>query len=88
MKTIGLLGGMSWESTVTYYQTINRTIAQQLGGLHSARLVLHSVEFDEIQALQHAGKWHETGVILAAIYICGWCSACSSGRFPMMRTRN
>ena len=66
MKTIGLLGGMSWESTVTYYQTINRTIAQQLGGLHSARLVLHSVEFDEIQALQHAGKWHETGVILAA----------------------
>lgn len=65
MKTIGLLGGMSWESTVTYYQIINRAIGRELGGLHSARIAMHSVEFDEIQQLQHAGKWHETGVILA-----------------------
>lgn len=65
MKTIGLLGGMSWESTVTYYQTINRVVGRELGGLHSARINLHSVEFHEIQELQHVGKWHETGVILA-----------------------
>jgi aspartate racemase len=65
MKTIGLLGGMSWESTVTYYQIINRAIGRELGGLHSARIVMHSVEFHEIQELQHSGKWHETGVILA-----------------------
>ncbi|MGK0431768.1 MAG: aspartate racemase [Planctomycetota bacterium] len=65
MKTIGLLGGMSWESTVTYYQTINRIVGRELGGLHSARIAMHSVEFQEIQELQHAGKWHETGVILA-----------------------
>jgi len=65
MKTIGLLGGMSWESTVTYYQTINRVVGRELGGLHSARINLHSVEFDEIQQLQHVGKWRETGVILA-----------------------
>jgi aspartate racemase len=65
MKTIGLLGGMSWESTVTYYQTINRVVGRELGGLHSARVAMHSVEFHEIQALQHVGKWHETGVILA-----------------------
>lgn len=65
MKTIGLLGGMSWESTVTYYQQINRVIGRELGGLHSARIVMHSVEFQEIQELQHVGKWHETGVILA-----------------------
>lgn len=65
MKTIGLLGGMSWESTVTYYQIINRVIGRELGGLHSARVVMHSVEFHQIQELQHAGKWHETGEILA-----------------------
>lgn len=65
MKTIGLLGGMSWESTVTYYRTINQVVRRELGGLHSARINMHSVEFDEIQQLQHRGKWHETGVILA-----------------------
>ncbi|MEO6597661.1 MAG: aspartate/glutamate racemase family protein [Planctomycetota bacterium] len=65
MKTIGLLGGMSWESTVTYYQTINRFVGQALGGLHSARIVLHSVEFQAISELQHAGRWQETGAILA-----------------------
>ena len=65
MKTIGLIGGMSWESTVTYYQVINRVIGRELGGLHSARIAMHSVEFDEIQKLQHAGRWAETGEILA-----------------------
>ena len=48
MKTIGLIGGMSWESTVTYYQLINRAVRERLGGLHSAKIVLWSVEFDEI----------------------------------------
>jgi len=66
MLTIGLLGGMSWESTVTYYQSINRIVGRELGGLHSAKILLHSVEFHEIQELQHAGRWAETGEILAA----------------------
>ncbi len=65
MKTIGLLGGMSWESTVPYYQIINRAIADRLGGLHSARLLLHSVDFAEIEVLQHAGQWPEAGALLA-----------------------
>ena len=65
MKTIGLLGGMSWESTVTYYRVINRVVGRELGGLHSARIVMHSVEFDAIQQLQHEGRWAETGEILA-----------------------
>ena len=66
MKTLGLLGGMSWESTVPYYQIINRAVNQRLGGLHSARLVLHSVDFDDIEKLQHAGAWDEAARILAA----------------------
>jgi aspartate racemase len=65
MKTIGLIGGMSWESTVPYYQTINRAVGRRLGGLHSAKIALYSVEFDEIEKLQHAGKWEESGEILA-----------------------
>jgi aspartate racemase len=65
MKTIGLIGGMSWESTVPYYQTINRAIGRRLGGLHSAKVALYSVDFDEIEKLQHAGKWEESGEILA-----------------------
>lgn len=65
MKTIGLLGGMSWESTVTYYQTINRSVGAALGGLHSARIVLHSVEFHAISELQHAGRWQQAGAMLA-----------------------
>ncbi len=64
MKTIGLLGGMSWESTEIYYRLINETVKQKLGGLHSAKLVLHSVDFDEIEKLQHQGKWKETADIL------------------------
>jgi aspartate racemase len=65
MKTIGLLGGMSWESTVPYYQAINRTVAEQLGGLHSAKVLLYSVDFAEVEALQHAGRWDEAGALLA-----------------------
>ena len=65
MKTIGLIGGMSWESTVPYYQTINRVVGRRLGGLHSAKVALYSVDFDEIEQLQHAGRWEESGEILA-----------------------
>ena len=65
MKTIGLIGGMSWESTVPYYQTINRVVCQRLGGLHSAKVALYSVDFDEIERLQREGRWEESGGILA-----------------------
>ncbi len=65
MKTIGLLGGMSWESTVSYYQAINQGVKAKLGGLHSAKIVLYSVNFDEIEKLQHAGDWQATAVILS-----------------------
>lgn len=57
MKTLGLIGGMSWESTAHYYSRINRLVAERLGGLHSAKLLLYSVEFDELQRLQHADDW-------------------------------
>ncbi len=66
MKTIGLIGGMSWESTLPYYRLINEGVKQRLGGLHSARLVLYSVDFHEIEVLQHAGRWDEAGASLAA----------------------
>ena len=66
MKTIGMLGGMSWESTVSYYQAINRDIKSQLGGLHSARICLRSVDFDELEKLQHQGKWEAIAAILAS----------------------
>ena len=66
MKTIGLLGGMSWESTVPYYQTINRVVGAQLGGLHSARIVLFSVDFHEIERFQHADRWSDAADLLAA----------------------
>ena len=65
MKTIGLIGGMSWESTVPYYRLINETVAARLGGLHSARLVLYSVDFHDIERLQHAGDWAAAGELLA-----------------------
>jgi aspartate racemase len=65
MKTIGLIGGMSWESTVPYYRQINETIKQHLGGLHSARLVLYSVDFHEVERLQHAGDWDAAGAMMA-----------------------
>jgi aspartate racemase len=66
VKTIGLLGGMSWESTVPYYQTINRVVGERLGGLHSARVVLYSVDFHDIEQRQHAGRWEEAAEILVA----------------------
>ncbi|MEZ5535287.1 MAG: aspartate/glutamate racemase family protein [Thiolinea sp.] len=64
MKTIGLLGGMSWESTVDYYRMINEGVKQSLGGLHSAKIILHSVDFDPIEKLQHQGDWAGTADIL------------------------
>lgn len=65
MKTIGLIGGMSWESTVTYYQAINEYVRETLGGLHSAKLLMYSVDFAEIERCQSAGEWEKSGDILA-----------------------
>ncbi len=65
MKTIGLLGGMSWESTVPYYRLINQRIKERLGGLHSAKVILYSVDFHDIERLQHAGDWDAAGLMLA-----------------------
>lgn len=65
MKTIGLLGGMSWESTVTYYQIINEAIKEKLGGLHSARILLYSVDFAEIEKCQSEGDWEKSADILS-----------------------
>lgn len=64
MQTIGILGGMSWESTQSYYAAINQGIRQQLGGLHSAKILLYSVDFAEIEALQQSGDWQRAGEIL------------------------
>jgi amino-acid racemase len=64
MKTIGLIGGMSWESSLLYYRLINELVQSRLGGLHSARCVLSSVEFAEIEPLQREGRWDEAGAIL------------------------
>ena len=65
MKTIGLLGGMSWQSTVTYYRLINEAVADRLGGYHSARIVMVSVDFDNIEKLQSSGQWDAAGTLLA-----------------------
>ena len=65
MKTIGLLGGMSWESSELYYRWINEGVKAQLGGLHSAQIALYSVDFQEIENLQHSGDWDASGVALA-----------------------
>ncbi|WP_308682440.1 aspartate/glutamate racemase family protein [Stomatobaculum longum] len=64
MKTIGLLGGMSWESTIPYYRIINEEVKNRLGGLHSAKIILYSVEFAEIEKCQSSGNWDESGEIL------------------------
>jgi len=64
MKTIGLLGGMSWESTATYYRVINETVSARLGGLHSAKLLLHSVDFAPLEALMSAGDWDAAADLL------------------------
>lgn len=64
MKTIGLIGGMSWESSLEYYRIINEIVKARLGGFHSAKSILYSVDFAEIETLQHQGKWQETAQIL------------------------
>lgn len=64
MKTIGLIGGMSWESTVTYYQLLNEGVKDALGGLHSAKILLYSVDFFEIEALMSRGEWDEAANVL------------------------
>ncbi|WP_460460340.1 aspartate/glutamate racemase family protein [Angustibacter peucedani] len=65
MRTIGMLGGMSWQSTVQYYRLANELVAQRLGGLHSAKVLLHSVDFAEVEQLQTAGRWEDAAVLLA-----------------------
>ncbi|USD52202.1 aspartate/glutamate racemase family protein [Vibrio sp. SCSIO 43153] len=65
MKTIGLIGGMSWESTANYYRIINREVKALLGGLHSGKVCLYSVDFAEIETLQHQGRWSDTATILS-----------------------
>ena len=64
MKTIGLLGGMSWESSLEYYRIINQRVKERLGGLHSAKCLLYSVDFQEIETLQHQGLWDQAGRLL------------------------
>ena len=65
MKIIGLLGGMSWESTAPYYRYINESIKERLGGYHSAKVILYSVDFDEVERLQQSGNWEAAGSLLA-----------------------
>ena len=67
MKTIGLIGGMSWESTSLYYEIINKVVSEKLGGLHSAKIILYSVDFAEIEELQRKGQWSKSAEILADI---------------------
>lgn len=65
MKTIGMIGGMSWESTLDYYRLINQAVKARLGGLHSAKCLLYSVDFAEIERLQHENRWQEAGEVLS-----------------------
>ncbi|QCR35414.1 aspartate/glutamate racemase family protein [Nissabacter sp. SGAir0207] len=64
MRTLGLLGGMSWESTVPYYRLINQQVKAELGGLHSAQLILYSVDFQQIEQMQAQGEWQRAGQVL------------------------
>ena len=64
MKTIGMIGGMSWESSIEYYRIINQTVRGSLGGLHSAKSIMVSVEFAEIEALQHQNRWDELAAVM------------------------
>jgi len=66
MKTIGLIGGMSWESSIEYYRIINETVHAKLGGLHSAKSIMYSVDFEEIEALQHQSRWEEATELMIA----------------------
>jgi aspartate racemase len=65
MRTIGLLGGMSWESTLLYYRWINEEVRSRLGGLHSAQMLLYSVDFEPVERMQAEGRWSEAGALLA-----------------------
>ncbi|MDT9592813.1 aspartate/glutamate racemase family protein [Nocardioides zeae] len=65
MRTIGMLGGMSWESTAEYYRLANQLVRDRLGGVHSARLVVDSVDFADVERLQVAGRWEDAGALLA-----------------------
>ena len=67
MKTIGLIGGMSWESTAAYYRIINEEVKNRLGGLHSAKILLYSLDFDEIEKCQKSGDWRKAGDILNTV---------------------
>lgn len=67
MKLLGILGGMSWTSTAEYYRLLNEDVAREVGSLHSARLLLHSVDFAEVAALQKAGEWNAAGALLADV---------------------
>jgi aspartate racemase len=66
MRTIGLIGGMSWESSAEYYRIVNEAVKGRLGGLHSAQVLLYSVDFAQIEELQHAGEWEQAADILVA----------------------
>jgi aspartate racemase len=70
MKIVGLIGGMSWESTIPYYRQINELIKERLGGLHSAKIILYSVDFHDIERLQHAGDWETAGQLLGDAARC------------------
>ena len=65
MKTLGLIGGMSWESSSEYYRLVNRAVRERLGGQHSAKSIMVSVDFHEIERLQHAGDWDRLGAMMA-----------------------
>ena len=67
MKTIGLIGGMSWESSVEYYRIINEEVKNKLGGLHSAKCILYSVDFEEIEHYQAEGDWQKAGILLSEV---------------------
>ena len=67
MKTVGLIGGMSWESTITYYQLLNEGVKDALGGLHSAKILLYSVDFFEIEALMSRGEWEKAADLLGGV---------------------
>ncbi|MGO1298222.1 MAG: aspartate/glutamate racemase family protein [Vibrio sp.] len=73
MKTIGMLGGMSWESTASYYKALNEGVKESLGGLHSAKICMYSVDFDDIEKLQHQGNWSETANILSKAAVAVEC---------------
>ena len=64
MKTIGLIGGMSWESSLEYYRIINETVKEMLGGFHSAKCIMYSFDFEEVEKLQHEGKWEEATALM------------------------